>query len=101
MYNWCEALVTVPEYDFSNMTYTYDIFGESAKIENLGGFVGLKCSLDLSPCPNLTVDSLMNIINKASDVTVSPKTMTLGAANLAKLSDEQKAIATSKGWTLA
>lgn len=29
------------------------------------------------------------------------KTLTLGATNLAKLTDEQKAVATNKGWTLA
>lgn len=31
----------------------------------------------------------------------SPKTLTLGAANLVKLTDEQKAIATNKNWVLA
>jgi hypothetical protein len=29
------------------------------------------------------------------------KTLTLGSTNLAKLTDEEKAIATNKGWTLA
>ena len=41
----------------------------------------------------------MNVINQAA--TVTDKTMTLGSENLAKLTDEQKAVATSKGWTLA
>lgn len=105
MYNWCEALVTVPEYDFSKVTDASSIFGDgwydSPNIENLGGFVGLKCNLDLSPCQKLTHESLLNVINKAADVTASPATLYLGSTNLAKLTDGEKAIATSKGWTLA
>jgi hypothetical protein len=33
--------------------------------------------------------------------TGETKTLTLGATNLAKLTNEEKAIATQKGWTLA
>ena len=33
--------------------------------------------------------------------SVMTYTLTLGSDNLAKLSDEEKAIATGKGWTLA
>ena len=71
------------------------------KFTDFGGLTNLKVNLDLSPCPNLTHDSLMNVINEAADVTASPKTLTLGADNLAKLTAEEKAIATNKGWTLA
>ena len=84
-----------------NLNDTYDMFWDCGSLTDLGGFKGLKCNLDLSPCPALTHDSLMNVINKAADVTSSPKTLTLGATNLAKLSDAEKAIATGKGWTLA
>ena len=42
----------------------------------------------------------MNVINKATDVTSSPKTLTLGSTNLSKLTTSEKAIATNKGWTL-
>ena len=56
-------------------------------------------NFDVSQCPNLTHDSLMSIINNLVQVS-SSKTLTLGATNLAKLSDEEKAIATNKGWTL-
>lgn len=55
--------------------------------------------LNLSWSGGLTHDSLMSVINALkSGVT---KTLTLGATNLAKLTNEEKAIATQKGWTLA
>lgn len=47
----------------------------------------------------LTHDSLMNIIN-ALPVSSGGYTCTLNATNLAKLTDEEKAIAIDKGWTL-
>ena len=58
----------------------------------------------VSNCTKLTVDSLfleiiLNLANKANSGTTA--TCTLGATNLAKLTDEQKAVATQKGWTLA
>ena len=53
--------------------------------------------------PKLTHDSLMSIINALKDYSGSGTTytVTLGATNLAKLTDAEKAIATGKGWTLA
>ena len=70
-------------------------------LTTLGGFAGLKVDLALFRSPLLTHDSLLNVINEAADVTANPKTLTLGTNNLVKLTDEEKAIATSKGWTLA
>ena len=101
MFGYCSSLTTVPEMDVSNVTEMGYIFRGSSSLTDLGGFTGLQCNLDLSPCSKLTHTSLINIINKASDVTEAPKTLTLGSTNLAKLSDEEKAIATAKGWTLA
>ena len=51
----------------------------------------------------LTHDSLMSIINHLKDFsgTTTTMTCTLGATNLAKLTDAEKAIATEKGWSLA
>ena len=97
----CSSLSRVAEIDCTNLKIWNTVFNGCTAVTDMGGFRNISISMDVSPCSNLTVDSLMNIINKAADVTASPKTMTLGAANLAKLSDEQKAIATNKGWTLA
>lgn len=51
----------------------------------------------------LTRENIVNhILAKLGDNTgQSALTLTLGATNLAKLTDEDKAIATAKNWTLA
>ena len=49
----------------------------------------------------LTAESLVSIINALQQLDEGESyTCQLGADNLAKLTDEQKAIATAKGWTL-
>ena len=60
----------------------------------------ISTAMSFSSCSNLTHDSLMSIINNLATVT-STKKLTLGATNLAKLTNEEKAIATNRGWTLA
>ena len=85
----------------SNVTDMFRMLFACYSLTDLGGFVGLKCDIGLASCSKLTHDSIMNVINKAADVTAAPATLTLGSTNLAKLSDEEKAIATNKGWTLA
>ena len=47
----------------------------------------------------LTVDSLVNILNALPNASAS-RVCNLGSTNLAKLTPEQIAIATNKGWTL-
>ena len=59
-------------------------------------------SLRLNVSNNLTVDSMVAMFNSLKDLTgETAKTLTLGSTNLAKLTDEQKAIAANKNWTLA
>ena len=97
----CSSLVTIGKITLNpEENYVDYMFLGCSSLENLGGLTNLKANLYLSSCPKLTHDSLMNVINEAADVTASPKTLTLGATNLAKLTDEDKAIATNKGWTL-
>ena len=52
----------------------------------------------------LSVNSLLNMIEHLQDLNKVGKptcTLTIGSTNLEKLTDEEKAIATQKGWTLA
>ena len=76
------------------------------KSANYGGY-----NIDFSSHSNLTHDSLMNIINGLYDLnltynvanggTLYTQKLTLGATNIAKLTAEEIAIATNKGWTVA
>ena len=56
--------------------------------------------MDFSTSSALSIDSLMSIINRLAPTT-STRTLTLSSASKNKLTDEQIAIATSKGWTIA
>lgn len=50
---------------------------------------------------NINIESLIQILNNLADRTGQTRyILTLGLANLEKLTSEQKAIATSKNWTL-
>ena len=99
----CYKLTSIPQLDLSSGTNFYNAWNYCHSLTTLGGFGAIKQSIDLHYCP-LTIDSIMNVINQAADLAalgITGRTMTLGSDNLAKLSDEQKAVATSKGWTLA
>ena len=100
-FQYCSLLTSVGKMDFSNVTSALQMFQTDNELTTLGGFTGLKVNFDLSYCTVLTKESILNVINEAADVTTSPKNLYLGATNLAKLTDEEKAIATNKGWTLA
>ena len=118
-----DKLTTIPQYDFSCVTNSsYGPFGNNSvhSITTLGGFRNLKASWTsqgLSCCPNLTVESLVNFIDGLYDWTgntdgkvTNPNGTTvsygtthsqkIGATNLAKLTAEQIAVATNKGWSL-
>lgn len=87
------------------------------RLTELGGFVDLgkaylttsnanysNYTLILKNCRNLTHDSLMNVINKVYDIAsigVQTQQLQLDSTNLAKLTAEEIAIATNKGWTVS
>ena len=82
-----------------SVTDTTNAWSGCDNLTTLGGFGAISADIDLRWSTLLTVESLMNVINQAA--TVTGKTMKFGSENLAKLTDEQKAVATNKGWTLA
>ena len=107
-YSWawyaCIHLTTLPQLDLSNVTTFDQSWYNCTSLTTLGGFGAVKESISLSDSPNLTVDSIMNVLNQAADLNelgITGKTMKFGSTNLAKLTDEQKAVATNKGWTLS
>ena len=93
----CTALTSIPAYDLSNIT--------SINISNLYKLkefhaTGMKVSFNISSSTYFTKEALVEILNNLATVTTT-QTLTIGATNLAKLTDEDKLIATNKGWTLA
>lgn len=101
MFIECSKLQTVPLLNVSNVTKMSFIFNDCSSLTNLGGFTGLKQNLELAYSPLLTVDSVMNVINAAADMTSEPKTLTLHKDTFDKLSQDQIATASAKGWNIA
>lgn len=113
----CGNLVDVPELDASKVTDVTQMFLYNYDLTNFGGLKNLGeayltsrsanysfYKLDLSASTLLTHDSLMNVINNLYDIaTKGCKTqqLVLGATNLAKLTSEEIAIATNKGFTVS
>lgn len=98
----CSKLISVPLMDFSNAKELRSMLSACSELTDLKGFINLAVNLDLSSSRKLTAESLMNVINEAKDLSeTGTATLTLGTTNIAKLTEEQIAIATSKGWTLA
>ena len=102
MFAGCSKLVSVPLLDFTNAKELRSMLLGCSELTDLKGFTNLAVNLDLSSSRKLSVDSLMNVINEAKDLSeTGTATLTLGTTNIAKLTEEQIAIATSKGWTIA
>ena len=118
MFEGCTSLETVPILDASNVGDISKIFKDCPSLVMLGGLKNLgmdyssayyihanksEYTLDLSYSPLLTHDSLMNIINNLYDIKskgVKPQTLQLGDTNKEKLTAEEIAIATNKGWNV-
>ena len=100
----CSSLTEFPALDLHNGSSIRDAWIGCSSLTTLGGFGAIKESISLSDSSNLTVDSIMNVITQAADLNslgITGKTMNFGSTNLNKLTDAQKAVATSKGWTLS
>ena len=103
----CTNLVTIDEFgSYSGGELNGGLtsaFNSCTALENVKVKGIIAGNANFQWCTKLTHDSLMSIINALKDLSGSSttKTLTLGTANLAKLTDAEKAIATEKGWTLA
>lgn len=86
------SITTIRDYPFYDCLNLTDV-----TIEN--GFNA--DNLDLSSSTNYTHDTILSWLNALYDRTgLDTYTLTIGIDNLAKLTDEEKAIATNKNWTL-
>ena len=99
IFSGCTKLAIIPQLDVSNIIDFYEMFYECHSLSEIH-MTGMKADFDISVSTKFTHDALVEILNNLATVT-STKTLTMGSTNLAKLTDEDKAIATNKGWTLA
>ena len=101
LFHGCSSLVTIVQpLDFSNVKSQIDTtFTACRNLESVSFTGAISVDIWVNGCPKLTLESLLSLLNALAD-GVTDKTCTLGTKNLAKLSETQKAIATSKGWTL-
>lgn len=92
-------LETVPAFDCTNVTNMQYIFTNCYKLKSIL-MTNIGTNLDISSSTRFEREDLVTILNNLKTVTTT-KTLRMGATNLAKLTDEDKLIATNKGWTLA
>ena len=78
-------------------------FGLCSALENVVLESGFNANgLDVSASSLFSVDTLVSMLNALADRTsLEAYTLVLGSVNLAKLSNEEIAIATEKNWTVA
>ena len=106
--------VDLSGWDLGNVTNIGNIFGYYGNVNTLlhlkfGNNLKTRWKSYGSPryLPNLTVESLLSIIDGLYDFTSNGETpsssqgqIEFGTTNLNKLTDEQKTVAVNKGWTL-
>lgn len=87
-----EKLIVDTDNTFSNT------FNSSSALENIIVEGVIANDISFSSCKKLTHDSLMSIINHLETKTSGTFTLTIGATNIEKLTDDEINIILSKGW---
>ena len=111
MFSQCKLLETIPLLDFSNVMYFSSDFSYCNELKNVGGFknMGMQAegywsyNFDMSYCSKLTHESMLNIVNNLYDRRSAGYTdgkIKFHWDALNRLTAEEKAIATNKGWAL-
>ena len=117
MFMSAEKLETLSAINAESVTNVYYMFVYAHALVDFGGLINLGKSysttqsanyynytLDFSSCTKLTKQSLINVLNSLYDIAtlgVKPQQLIVGSTNLAKLTAEEIAIATNKGWSVS
>lgn len=117
MFRECENLITIPALNAAEVKNIGTALSYTNSLTNFGGFINLgmayntnndanysSYTLSLSDSNNLTHESLMNVINNLYDIKTkgcNAQKLTLGTTNINKLTSEEIALATEKGWTVS
>lgn len=98
-------LYSINAVDFASATDVRRVFLECVRLRNIDSVSNIKISgIDLKDCVLLNVETLLRFIDALQDFSADTEgthTIVLGAANLAKLTEEEIAIATNKNWTMS
>lgn len=115
MFNACTYLVTIPKLNLSNAVEKYyselimtineglaNTFSGCVNLENIKIEGVIYQNISFVDCTKLTHESLMSIINALANHSsaTTKHYCRLGSTNLAKLSNEEKAIAIKNNWYL-
>ena len=100
MFYQCNSLTSlnVSGWDTSKVTNMGSMFNNCNNLTSLDSMMNISADLTLSGT-KLDVSSLLDVIDNLAILTAT-KTLTLGTTLLAKLTAEQIAVATNKGWTV-
>lgn len=117
MFQTCTNLLSVPKLKANSIVRISWIFERCSNLTNVGGFENLgqaylttsaanysDYKLDLSASNKVTHESLINVINNLYDIKTkgcNQQQLVLGSTNIAKLTSEEIAIATNKGWAVS
>lgn len=109
----CSNLKSLQELDAGKITNIAQVLGSCISLEFFGGFKDLGKSYLTTAVENyskytlnlvdtiLNHESLMNVINKVYDIkSLGIASQTIRIKTITSLSDEEIAIATSKGWNI-
>lgn len=103
MFKNCCLLKEIPLFNVNNENNKMNsfVYGCSMLI-NIGGINRVSANINVSLSIYLNHLSLLKILYGLIDLSNStPISLSLGSTNLSKLTDEEKAIATNKNWTLS
>lgn len=99
MFERCTSLKSVTFTDVSNCGNFASMFKYCSMLEEIH-MNGVSYDLDISASTRFSESALVDVLNDLAIVT-SYRRLTMGATNLAKLTQAEKDIALNKGWTLA
>ena len=101
MFAYCINLTSIPLLDTSKVTDMSSMFNGCSNLTKIS-MINIGADLDIHYCTKMTREALLEVLGNLKDLTgQTSKTLTLGSTLLAKLTDDDKAIATNKNWTLA
>lgn len=99
-FGFSQILESLNAFDGSSLTDTSDAFRYVDMLEDFGGVNNISCNLQFEYCYKLSYQSMLNILNGLAKVTNS-RTLKFDQFNVDMLSDDDIAIATSKGWSVS